>query len=100
MWKSKNETETTAKMGNYAQKSENFVYKFVIPKARKPTVIEPIQLVLEYLEFPYEIKKYEHSQAEEWFERDKKNLGLEMPNMPYLIKGINFSGNFRGVFSS
>ena len=26
------------KMGNYAQKSENFVWKLVLPKARKPSV--------------------------------------------------------------
>ena len=32
------ETETTAKMGNYAQESENFVWKLVVPKARKPSV--------------------------------------------------------------
>ena len=25
-------------MGNYAQKSENFVWKLVVPKARKPSV--------------------------------------------------------------
>ena len=26
------------KMGKYAQKSENFVWKLVVPKARKPSV--------------------------------------------------------------
>ena len=31
------ETKTTAKMWNYAQKSENFVWKLVVPKARKPS---------------------------------------------------------------
>ena len=31
------ETKTTAKLGNYAQKSENFVWKLVVPKARKPS---------------------------------------------------------------
>ena len=49
--------------------------------------------MLEYLEFPYEITKYEYSQAGEWFDKDKKNLGLEMPNMPYLIKGRDFLVN-------
>ena len=29
-------TKTTAKMGNYAQKLENFVWKLVVPIARKP----------------------------------------------------------------
>ena len=28
----------TAKMGNYAQKSENFVKNLVVPKTRKPSV--------------------------------------------------------------
>ena len=32
------ETKTTAKMGNYAQISENFVWKLVVSKARKPSV--------------------------------------------------------------
>ena len=32
------ETQTTAKIGNYAQKSENFVWKIVVTKASKPSV--------------------------------------------------------------
>ena len=32
------ETKTTAKMGNYEQKSENFVWKLAVPKARKTSV--------------------------------------------------------------
>ena len=32
------ERKTTAKMGNYAKKSENFVRKLVVPKVRKPSV--------------------------------------------------------------
>ncbi|XP_075258438.1 glutathione S-transferase class-mu 26 kDa isozyme 51-like [Convolutriloba macropyga] len=73
-------------------------------------LIEPIQLVLEYLEFPYEITKYEYSQAGEWFDKDKKNLGLEMPNMPYLIKGdfkltqsaaiLKYLGRIGGLYPS
>ena len=35
MWQFTKETKTTTKMGNYAQKSENFVWKLVVPKARK-----------------------------------------------------------------
>ena len=32
------ETKTTAKMRTFTQKSENFVLKLVVPKARKPSV--------------------------------------------------------------
>jgi len=49
--------------------------------------VEPIHLILEYLELPYETKRYEYDQAEEWREQDKKNLGLDFPNIPYLIEG-------------
>ena len=31
-------TKTTLKMGNYAQKLENFVWKLVLPKTRKTSV--------------------------------------------------------------
>ncbi|XP_075242269.1 glutathione S-transferase B-like [Convolutriloba macropyga] len=48
--------------------------------------VEPIHLILEYLELPYETKRYEYDNADEWREKDKKNLGLDFPNIPYLIK--------------
>ena len=38
MRQSTKETETTAKMGSHAQKSENFVLKLLVTKARKPSV--------------------------------------------------------------
>ena len=38
MWQFTKETKTTAKMGNFAQKSENFEWKLGVPKARKPSV--------------------------------------------------------------
>ena len=34
MWKFIKETKTTAKMGKYEQKSQNFVWKLVVTKAR------------------------------------------------------------------
>ena len=38
MWQFTKERKTTAKMDNYAQKSENFVQKLVVSKGRKPSV--------------------------------------------------------------
>lgn len=29
----------------------------------------------------------QYESREKWFEEDKKNLGLEFPNIPYLIDG-------------
>ena len=48
---------------------------------------EPIKLLLEYLEVPYEWKEYTPKNAQDWFENDKVNLGIEFPNLPYLIDG-------------
>ena len=48
---------------------------------------EPIKLLLEYLEVPYEWKEYTPENAQDWFENDKVNLGIEFPNLPYLIDG-------------
>ena len=47
--------------------------------------VEPIILVLEYLQYPYERVKYEFDHAEQWFENDKKTLGFDFPNMAYLL---------------
>ena len=38
MWQFTKETKTTAKMGIYAQKSENCLWKLVVAKERKPSV--------------------------------------------------------------
>jgi len=46
---------------------------------------QPIRLLLEYTETEYEDLKY--SDAAKWFDDDKKNLGLAVPNLPYYIDG-------------
>ena len=48
---------------------------------------EPIRLLMEYLEIPYEWKEYTPATANEWFEQDKINLGIDFPNLPYVIDG-------------
>ena len=48
---------------------------------------ESIYLTLEYLEIPYEKKAYTRENYLEWFENDKLNLGIDFPNLPYLIDG-------------
>ena len=46
---------------------------------------QPIRLLLAYTNTPFTEVQYES--REKWFEEDKKNLGLEFPNLPYLIDG-------------
>ncbi|CAG0900668.1 unnamed protein product [Cyprideis torosa] len=47
----------------------------------------PIQYMLEVAEIPYEFKRYPCTlEAVEWKE-DKFNLGLNFPNIPYIIDG-------------
>ena len=44
-----------------------------------------IRYLLIYLGAHYEEIKY--TSHEMWFEKDKINLGLDLPNLPYLIDG-------------
>ena len=54
----------------------------------KPRALgEPIKMLLEYLEEPYEWKYYEPDNIAEWFEQDKYNLGIHFPNLPWMIDG-------------
>ena len=48
---------------------------------------EQIRLVLEYLEISYEQKIYTREEYQEWFAKDKLELGIDFPNLPYLIDG-------------
>ena len=50
---------------------------------------EPIRYMLEYLGIPYEKKVYANDTEtrQHWLEIDKKNTGLDFPNLPYLIDG-------------
>jgi len=50
---------------------------------------EAIRLMLEYLDVPYEDKRYEFGSTPEtlycsWLQ-DKQKLGLDFPNLPYFI---------------
>jgi glutathione S-transferase len=45
------------------------------------------RLLLSYTNTPFDEKIYEFSNKEQWFEHDKQDLGLEFPNLPYLIDG-------------
>ena len=44
-----------------------------------------IRLLLDYCEVPYENRTY--VKREEWFDKDKFNLGLDFPNIPYIVDG-------------
>lgn len=45
------------------------------------------RLLLSYTNTPFKEVQYEFTNKDLWFEGDKKNLGLEFPNLPYLIDG-------------
>ncbi|KRX05219.1 Thioredoxin-like fold [Pseudocohnilembus persalinus] len=45
---------------------------------------EPIKMLVEYLEIPYELKNYEIENWQEWFMEDKPKLNSNFPNLPYL----------------
>jgi len=44
-----------------------------------------VRCLLDYCEVPYENRTYE--KREDWFDKDKYNLGLDFPNIPYIIDG-------------
>lgn len=50
-----------------------------------PLKAQPIRYILELAQYPYEEKFYYVDNVSEWFVNDKDNLGLDFPNLPYLI---------------
>jgi glutathione S-transferase len=48
---------------------------------------QPIRLLLSYTETLFQEVQYEFQNREQWMEQDKKNLGFDFPNLPYLIDG-------------
>ena len=50
-------------------------------------LVEPIHMYLAYKDVPYEVTAYTYENAAKWTEDDKKNLGIEFPNIPYIIDG-------------
>ncbi|KAL4477569.1 hypothetical protein ABPG74_002719 [Tetrahymena malaccensis] len=52
-----------------------------------PLRAQPIRYLLELGHYPYVEKKYSQQDAAEWFGKDKQKLGLDYPNLPYLIQG-------------
>ena len=47
---------------------------------------QPLRFLLEYLELPYEDKRY-GSDRDEWFNKDKPQLKSDFPNLPNLQDG-------------
>ncbi|KRX08888.1 Thioredoxin-like fold [Pseudocohnilembus persalinus] len=45
----------------------------------------PIRMLLNYLEVDYTEKTYTFEQKQEWFEKDKQELNMDYPNLPYII---------------
>ncbi|EAS02508.1 glutathione S-transferase, amine-terminal domain protein (macronuclear) [Tetrahymena thermophila SB210] len=48
---------------------------------------QPIRYIFELAKFPYQQTLYTSATASNWFGKDKQELGLDFPNLPYLIKG-------------
>lgn len=46
-------------------------------------IVQPIRFLLAYLGIQFTDKRY--ITGDEWFIRDKNNLGLDFPNIPYYI---------------
>ena len=44
-------------------------------------------MILAYAEEDYENVTYTFDKIDEWFNKDKKDLGLDFPNLPYYIDG-------------
>lgn len=43
------------------------------------------RLLLSYLGVPFE--DYYYTNTEQWFKEDRHNLGIDFPNLPYLLDG-------------
>lgn len=50
-----------------------------------PGIVQPSRYLLEIAGVKYEEVRY--ANPEDWFVRDKYNLGLDFPNVPYIIDG-------------
>ena len=48
---------------------------------------QPIRLLLAYTETPFQEVVYDFAEKQRWFDEDKKNIGFDFPNIPYLIDG-------------
>jgi glutathione S-transferase len=48
---------------------------------------QTIRHLLSYTETPFQEVQYEFSNKEQWFEQDKKNIGFDFPNLPYIVDG-------------
>lgn len=46
-----------------------------------------IRLLLAETGIPFQEVQYEFATKDQWFEQDKKNLGFDFPNIPYLVDG-------------
>lgn len=45
------------------------------------------RLLLAYTNTPFKEVIYTGAEHQKWFEEDKKNIGFDFPNLPYLIDG-------------
>ncbi|KRX08889.1 Thioredoxin-like fold [Pseudocohnilembus persalinus] len=44
----------------------------------------PIRMLLSYLDLKYDEKIYKFNKREEWFEKDKQQINMNYPNLPYI----------------
>ena len=45
------------------------------------------RLLLSYTNTPFKEVIYRSEEYQKWFEEDKKSIGFDFPNLPYLIDG-------------
>jgi glutathione S-transferase len=62
-------------------------YKLLLGYWAVPLRAESAKYILELAGYPYEEKLYTSATAGDWFGKDKQSLGLDFPNLPYLING-------------
>ena len=52
-----------------------------------PGRAQHIRLLLAYSRIPFTEKVYDTANPDEWYQQDKKMMGMDFPNLPYLIDG-------------
>jgi len=70
-------------LGNYNMAD----YKIVLGYWKLRGLCQPIRFLAKYIGVDLTEKIYTVETAEEWKEKDKLSLGLDFPNLPYLITG-------------
>ncbi len=60
--------------------------------------VQPVRYLLEYLQLPYEEKRYDLASYEDWFVKDKPNYPGDFPNLPYMKDGERFVSETEAIY--